>query len=194
MSNIVRLDGILWEVSGYSNHIIPLCPKHRIELEEVDPFGHIASSTYRGSCRVLSCQACEETYTIPRQFNREVRYVSETVEAKKRKQIKALNLDEEAVPLASDKASNDDYFVKALLTKSNTGLRLVVYAGEKGQADKTQIFVEPEIKRLSFDQNNLNPSEVFLKFEAEFADGIKHTVERKNTEKKVAPGKKKAAI
>jgi hypothetical protein len=35
----------------------------------------------------------------------------------------------------------------------------------------TQIFVEPEIRRLAFDQKDLHPNDVFTKVEATFIDG-----------------------
>lgn len=99
------------------------------------------------------------------------------------KKMKFINLDDEALPLASDKKFSDDnkFFVTSLLTKSKTGLRLVVYAGKKGLADKTQIFVEPEIKRLAFDQNNVHPTDIFTKLEATFLDGSTVTQKKKKS-------------
>lgn len=94
--------------------------------------------------------------------------------------MKVLNLDDEAIPLADDKVKTKDgkFFVVANLNESKTGKRLVVYAGEKGKQNKTQIFVEPEIKRLSFDQNDLHPTDVFTKLEATFSDGTKVSIRR----------------
>jgi hypothetical protein len=58
------------------------------------------------------------------------------------------------------------------------GQRLVVYAGEKGRKEKTQVFVEPDIKRLAFDQNDIHPSEVFVKLEATFRDGTQISMKK----------------
>ena len=71
------------------------------------------------------------------------------------------------------------FFATATLTKSKVGLRLVVYAGERGSAKKTQIFVEPDIKRLAFDQTNMHPNEVFAELEATFIDGHKASMRKK---------------
>jgi hypothetical protein len=76
--------------------------------------------------------------------------------------MKVLNLDDEAMPVAKEKVTSKDgkYFITAQLMESKRGLQAVIYAGEKGSAKKTQIFIEPEVKRLAFDQKDLNPSEV----------------------------------
>jgi hypothetical protein len=64
--------------------------------------------------------------------------------------------------------------------KSKVGERLVIYAGERGKTNKTQIFVEPRIKRLAFDQKDAHPSDVFLKVEATFEDGSSASMKRKS--------------
>jgi len=91
-----------------------------------------------------------------------------------------INIDNEATPIAESKVSSKDnrFFVVSRLMESKTGLRLVVYAGEKGKKEKTQIFVEPEIKRLSFDQKDQHPTDVFTKLEAIFSDGTKVSQEK----------------
>ena len=92
--------------------------------------------------------------------------------------MKFINLDDEAIPIAESKVSSKDnkYFVTAILTESKVGQRLVIYAGEKGKNEKTQIFIEPEIKRLAFDQNDTHPSDVFVVVEGTFKDGTKMSI------------------
>jgi hypothetical protein len=99
--------------------------------------------------------------------------------------MKFINLDDEAIPLAEYKINSktEKYFITALLTDSKVGHRLVVYAGEKGKKEKTQIFVEPEIKRLAFDQNNLHPKEIFVALEAIFDDGSSASIYKKKSKK-----------
>lgn len=95
--------------------------------------------------------------------------------------MKTLNLDDEAVPLAKDRidpSEESPYWIEARLVESKTGRRLVIYAGEKGRKGKTQIFVEPEIQRLSFDHADRHPSEIFLKVEATFDSGYKSTMSK----------------
>ena len=93
--------------------------------------------------------------------------------------MKFINFDDEAIPIAIDKIpKNSEYFVTSLLTKSKIGLRLVVYAGKRGSDSKTQLFVEPEIKRLAFDQKDLHPTDVFTMVEATFEDGTKAKIQK----------------
>jgi len=129
----------------------------------------------------LSCSECSEYHKLPRQYNDEKRYVIDKIDSKVFKGMKVLNIDNEAVPLVEKKVSSEDgkYFVTALLTESKVGLRLVIYAGEKGKKEKTQIFVEEEIKRLAFDQNDLHPTDVFTKIEATFKDNSKASINKK---------------
>jgi hypothetical protein len=118
---------------------------------------------------------------IPRDFSDERQYVIDRIDAMVFKNMKLLNLDDEAVPIAESKAhSRDDkYFVTSRLMQSKRGLQLVVYAGEKGKPEKTQIFVEPEVRRLEFDRKNLHPNEVFLAVEAIFDDGSSHSIKKR---------------
>lgn len=120
---------------------------------------------FLSEAKYLRCEECKKGYSIPRNWENEQQYVLDKVDSKLFKGIKFINLDDEAIPIAEDKKSSRDnkFFITSLLTKSKTGLRLIVYAGEKGKKEKTQIFVEPDIKRLAFDQKDLHPNEVFTK-------------------------------
>lgn len=51
---------------------------------------------------------------------------------------------------------------------------------KKGVKEKTQIFVEPKIKRLAFDQKDLHPTDIFTKLEATFSDGTKASQTKTN--------------
>ncbi len=159
---LIRIDKIKWHIERglRGRRVQPLCPIHSMRLK---------GSDYD---RVLMCEDCPKSYQIPRNLENERRYVLNRIDANIFKGMKVLNLDDGAIPLAESKNSGDDkYFVASVLTVSKTGKRLVVYAGEKGKKEKTQILVEPEIKRLAFDQNNLHPNDVFTKLEATFSDG-----------------------
>jgi len=177
--NLYRFDGVLWEGDRSPT---PLCPKHRLEM---DSYSYDDESPYVYDH--LRCEECSKDYVIPRDLSDEQKYLVRKLRAKNYlKDIKVLNLDDEAIPIAESKATSKDkkYFVKALLTESKVGQRLVVYAGERGKKDKTQIFIEPSIKRLAFDQNNIHPSDVFLKLEATFNDGDKSSINKSKHRKK----------
>lgn len=161
------IDGIKWHVQ--SRQAQPLCPKHYLRLSLV------INESYM--CK-LKCAECKDLYEMPREFTKQKQYIIDKIDSKIFKKMKYINLDNEAIPIAESKITSKDnkYFTTALLTDSKVGLRLVVYAGKKGQNHKTQIFVEPDIKRLAFDQNDIHPSEVFLKLEGTFNDGTKASI------------------
>lgn len=169
----IIIDGIKWHVQYLSaEYTKPLCPKH-----------HLTLSLELNNPNVcwLKCQECENNYTVPREYNTQKNYIIDKLNSKEFKKMKFINLDDEFIPIAEDKTDSKDdrYFVKAILTESKVGQRLVVYAGEKGKKDKAQIFVEPEIKRLAFDQTDLHPSDVFLKLEGTFDDGTSASIKKK---------------
>ena len=179
----ITIDKIKWWVSTGMNGVRysqPLCPIHDLRLRPIKDL-YSRDYNYMSNSHSLKCEDCGKLHIIPRKLSSEQQYVIDKVDAKVFKSMKFINLDNEAIPIAEDKKSSKDgkYFVTALLTESKTGKRLVVYAGERGKKEKTQIFVEPEIKRLSFDQKDLHPTEVFTKLEATFSDGVKHTLEKK---------------
>lgn len=173
---LLRLNGILWGVShtiGRGMVVKPLCPIHRLRI--------YPNPTWDNFAQVLYCEECKKPYSIPRTYEDQKTYVRDKIYAKNLKNLPILNLDDEAIPLAEAKVKTKDekFFVVANLNESKTGKRLVVYVGEKGKPNKTQIFVEPEIRRLSFDQKDIHPLDVFIKLEATFPDGTTAETDRK---------------
>jgi hypothetical protein len=169
MTQKVRIDGIDWYISD-NRTVQPICPIHHLRMRSAG-----------GSDRLIKCQDCEGKVCLPRSLYSETLYVLDRMDAKVFKGMKVLNLDDEALPIAEAKVSSEDekYFVTARLMESKVGLRLVVYAGEKGKSEKTQIFIEPAIKRLAFDQKDTHPTDVFIALEATFADGTKSSIMKK---------------
>jgi hypothetical protein len=166
----------LWTKDDGSRGTQPFCLKHNIRMYPQET----SYQKYSWEYNHLKCTECKSLLQLPRTLNDEKQYILDKVESKILKSIKFINLDDEALPIAESKIPKDSkYFVTSVLTKSKVGLRLIVYAGENGKAEKTQIFVEPEIRRLAFDQTNLHPADVFTKVEATFADGTKANIEKK---------------
>lgn len=172
---LYRLDGVLW-TGGITPR--PFCPRHKLEM---DAYTYDEGDPEEYKYDHLRCEECEEDYVIPRDITAEKQYIGRKLRSLELKDIKVLNLDDEAVPIAEDKIISEDkkFFVKAILTKSKVGQRLIIYAGERGKKEKTQIFVEPKIKRLAFDQKDLHPKDVFLKVEAIFDDGSSSAIKSK---------------
>lgn len=179
MDNHVRIDKVNWWV--YTDklgirRVQPLCPMHSLRMY---PSRH-SHMHYDSEAILLKCEDCPNLHTIPRSYGKEERYVLDRIDAKIFKGMKVLNLDDEAIPVAKDEtvSKNSKYFITSQLMQSKSGLRLVVYAGEKGKKEKAQIFVEPDIKRLAFDQKDLHPADIFTSLEATFADNIKTSIKK----------------
>jgi hypothetical protein len=174
----IIVDSIKWWISENASGVRfsqPICPIHNLRLYPVEDI-HSTEINYDRRSKSLKCEECEKVYSIPRGFLMEKQYVINKIDAMIFKGMRFINLDDQALPIAKEEIKSGDskYFVTSLLTESKTGLRLVVYAGKRGSDKKTQIFVEPEIKRLAFDQKDLHPTDVFTELEATFADGGKH--------------------
>lgn len=185
---IIRIDGIKWVIE-YGNPT-PLCPDHNLRMTPY-PEGMVEVATYGVTRNMLPDEAskvkCAEGphyFPIPRSFAEEKKYVIDRIDAKEFKDMEVVDLDGELTPIAKERIASEDgrYFVTTQLMESKRGLQVVVYAGEKGKTEKTQIFVEPEIKRLAFDQKNLHPNDVFVKLKATFDDGSSHTMTNKAKE------------
>lgn len=182
---IVLLDGVKWwmtkDTTG-SRITVPLCIQHNLRLRGIpgQTFNRLNRRVIHYDAHQSQNLKCDEDgghiIKIPRTLENEELYVLNKVDAPIFAQMKVLNLDDEVIPVASEELKDTDYWVKAKVTKSKSGTRLIVWAGDKSAKNKTQLFVEPSIKRLSFDQNDDHPLEVFAKVEATFAGGIVTTL------------------
>lgn len=174
---LVRIDGIKWhDLQEGQSHVLrvkyleALCPTHSLRLT---PSGGLYGNTYH----------CAEggsghTLTVPRSYPQQRKYVVDKMDALLFSEMSVINLDDEAIPVASESLKDTDYWVKAKVTESKSGTRLIVWAGSKKAKNKAQLFVEPELKRLSFDQNDDHPTEVFAKVEATFVDEVKGSIKQ----------------
>lgn len=187
---IVRIDGIKWWVyksAAGARTTQPLCPDHDLRMKPAPDLirrngRYEHDSTY--NAKKLRCAEGDHDIVIPRKYSDEEQYIIDRIDAKVFKGMRVVDLDGELTPISKEKLKSEDgkYFVTSQLMQSQRGLQLVVYAGEKGSSKKTQIFIEPEIKRLAFDQKDLNPTEVFVEMKAIFFDGTSHEVKGKNND------------
>lgn len=177
---IIRIEGIKWWIQGSRSARIPvpLCPDHNLRMTPVPVEINSYSSGTTYNARRLECAEGPHFFELGRRFDEQKIYVLNRIDAKVFEKMEVVDLDGELTPIAKEKinSKNNKYFIMAQLMESKRGIQLVVYAGEKGKPDKTQIFIEPEIKRLAFDQRNLNPNDIFLELKATFNDGSSHTI------------------
>jgi len=182
---LIIVDKVKWLVNKrlrILGEIQPICPKHNMRLYPIaEYFDENTGRTIRqvSVSRRLKCEEANvHVLTIPRGYKAQQQYVIDKLDAKAFAQMKVLNIDDEAIPVAKEELKDSDYWVRAKVTESKSGLRLIVWAGQKSNKNKAQLFVEPSLKRMSFDQNDDHPTEVFAKVEATFVDGIKSVIKK----------------
>ena len=166
-----KTKGVKWRVPVDRSWrgVSPICPNDNLDLS-------LIRNNYN-DCH-FKCPECNKEYTFPFEHTELQTYIINKLKSIILKNTKFINLDNEIIPISESKDKSDDekYFVIAKLVRAKNGLSLVVYAGEQGSNDKTQLFIEPEINRLSFDPDNINPSDIFVKLEAKFRNGSTHTI------------------
>lgn len=168
---LLLIDGIAWQISRSINGVYratPICPIHRMELDVPGPYS-----------RTLKCPDCEKRYEIPKDYCNENKYAIEKYKAIIRQSWSLIDVDGVLTPVTKkEKIGKREYFCTAQVRDSKRGPQVVIYAGKKGRSGKSQIFITPEERRLSFDQNDINPADIFTKITAEFDDGVKHVIEK----------------
>ncbi len=107
--------------------------------------------------------------------------ISRRINSKKYQEAEYFDIDGYLVPASKEKqvrAKNGGYGVTAQVKHSERkGDQIVIYAGKKGLKGKSQIFIDPTYGKLTFDQSDINPKDIFVKLEATFRDGSKATIE-----------------
>lgn len=182
----IWVDGIKWWVFPGTNGIRnfqAICPEHNLRLRPVIRSEY--SSTYRRSVSLsesraneLECLEGNHRLKLPREYGKQEKYVGDKIDAQFFEKMTFINLDDAAIPVAKEQLKDSDYWVRAKVTDSKSGTRLIVWAGSKAKKNKTQLFVEPSLKRLSFDQNDDHPTEVFTKVEATFVDNEQTVIKK----------------
>lgn len=101
-------------------------------------------------------------------------------ESKNLKDADIVDLDGYQVPIvkAVPPEKDSEYWAEVRINDTKRGKQLVVYAGKRGDADKTQMFLDLENDKITFDQNNMHPNDVFTKVTADFRSGKSATLEQ----------------
>jgi hypothetical protein len=161
---------------------IAYCPEHRMRLEIALARGGLAQQTTSASGHAsLICPTDGKHFPIPNQsfWILQHRFLA-ALEAADLKEAEIVDVDGYQVPIAKAEPPSKDseYWAQVRINDTKRGKQLVVYAGKRGAHDKTQIFIDPENDKISFDQNNTHPNDVFTKLTAEFDSGKKTTMEQ----------------
>jgi hypothetical protein len=169
--------GLLWQPT--TGGIFVYCPEHRIKLDLSDGVNEYSQDISYTDDRYLVCPDDGKRFplegidlaTLRRRFN-------SVLEAVNFKDAEIVSLDGYQVPIAKvDAPKDNEYWVQARINDTKQGKQLVVYAGKRGDRDKAQMFLDVENDKLTFDQNNMHPNDVFVKVIAEFRSGRSVTME-----------------
>lgn len=185
----VVIDKIKWFIYPLNTGgrgVQPLCPEHHIRLRFVnrDIFDQRLRRTVpAGESKAVELECAEgHIFKLPRMFSEEKVYVLDRIDALTFANVTYVYLDDIAVPVAVQEIKDKDspIWVRTKVTVSKSGLRLIVWAGDKSKKSKAQLFIDPTVQRLGFDQNDDHPTEVFAKVEATFAKGVKVKIEKRD--------------
>jgi uncharacterized protein YbaR (Trm112 family) len=159
------------------------CPEHRMRLDIITQRGHAASQDSTVSSPHLHLMCPKDQKTFPIQNNSFWKYQDHfkaALEAASLKDADIVDIDGYQVPIAKSRPPQEDseYWVEARINDTKRGKQLVVYAAKRGTHDKAQIFVDLEHDKITFDQNNMHPNDVFMKLTGEFDSGKKVAMEQ----------------
>jgi hypothetical protein len=172
---------LLWDAEGADAYAY--CPEHRMKLEIMDNLGNLWSQDNPPTTvhLYLLCPTDEKRFPLPNNsFWVLQRRFDAALESASLKDAEIVDVDGYQVPIAkaTPPAKDKEYWAEVRINDTKRGKQLVVYAGKRGSSDKTQIFIDPENDKISFDQNNIHPNDVFTKVIAEFDSGKKTTMEQ----------------
>ena len=174
---------LLWQEVGHGHGPYAYCPEHRMRLDIVLNSGGRASqdmSVVGHAHSRLVCPKDEKVFPLPvGGFFALQRHFQAAIEAVDLQDAEIMDIDGYQIPIAKVEPpeKDDQYWLQARINDTKRGKQLVVYAGKRGDRDKAQMFLDLENDKITFDQNNLHPNDVFTRVVAEFRDGRKTTME-----------------
>lgn len=150
-----------------------ICAKHKLAVDE-----KFFESVYDPRpTKKLKCPEGPHTIVLDRTPREVKEYIRSKIESKKYQEAKYFDIDGYLIPASKEakvKTKSGDYFVTTqVMNSEKKGEQIVIYAGKKGAKYKSQIFIDPKHGKITFDQNDINPKDVFVKIEATFHDGSK---------------------
>lgn len=164
-----------WVVNGRTAEL--LCPNDKTPMREVkDPFRLVIDQSSE-----VTCPDCNFEYSFNAPFQTVKQDVARLLDAKKYQKMEIIDIDGMGTPILKKKVTTKDgnFFASVQINESKRGPQLVIYAGKKGLKAKSQIFITPETKKMSFDHKDIKPTDIFTKVTAEFDDGSVNEIKRK---------------
>lgn len=167
--------GVFWSLEGITNHgpiVRARCPNDRCELN--------MNSKYR---TLLSCPKCDFKITLDKSYYEKQEDAAKIMNSDYWKDAEIVNIDGEMIKINKEVIKDSDYWIEAKVSKSIKGVKqLMVLVGSKKETDKTQLFLDIDNEKLSFDQKDKHPKEILAKVTAEFKES-KSEIELKEEKK-----------
>lgn len=159
--------GLHWVVNYDINgnpYYLALCPKQRCNCGLVKSKEKYSIGEYK-----YSCVKCDFKITLNKSIEEKSDEFEKIFESLRYKDAEIINIDGELIRVQREEQTDDDYWIDAKISKNKKGdVQLMILAGSRKTKDKTQLFLDPQNERLSFDQNNDHPTKVFSEVVAKF--------------------------
>ncbi len=138
---------------------IALCPKQRCNCKLVKQHGPYSRGEYK-----YECIRCDFKIILAKDITELGKDVLGVLESYEYQDAEIVNIDGDLIRVFREEKNDDNYWVDVKISKNKKNeVQLMVLAGNKENKDKTQLFFDPNIEKISFDQNNDHPSDVFVK-------------------------------
>ncbi len=168
-------EGVFWSVDALTARrpiVKARCPVDKCELN-IDP-------KYKSH---LSCPKCDLQIRLNKSFYEKKDDALKIMQSNYFKDAEIVNIDGEMIKINKEVIKDSDYWIEAKVSKSIKGVKqLMILIGSRKEKDKTQLFIDIDNEKLSFDQNNKHPKEILTKVVATFKD-TESKIERKRVNK-----------
>lgn len=160
-------EGLNWVIDYDMNdnaYPLALCPKQKCNCKLIKSKEQYSIGEYK-----YHCIKCDFKITLNKAIEDKGNDFLNVLESLKYKDVEIINIDGELIRVQREEKKDGDYWVDVKISKNKKDeLQLMVLAGSKKSKDKVQLFLDPQNERLSFDQNNDHPREIFAKVIATF--------------------------
>lgn len=167
-----------------TGNYIALCPTHCRRLEVwTKSWGAMQQETNAVPQLYLICP--EDNVRFPlfgNTFSDMVRRYGNYQEAISLKGAKIYDLDNVYTPVlkVAPKPKDNRFSIQVEIDTTPQGKKMVIYAADRQQDGKSQIFIDPPTDKVSFDSNDIHPNMIFSKVEATFKNNKSSVLEDKS--------------
>ncbi len=170
------IENILNPFSNFEDtKAVPVCPNPACHCYLVKSTESYSIGEYK-----YKCINCNFKITLDKSIEEKTIDFLKIKESFKFKNAEIINIDGELIKIKNEHKTDDDYWVDVKISKNKKNeVQLMILAGSKKNKDKTQLFLEPKNEKLTFDQNNDHPLQVFTKVVAKFKNSSSEIKENK---------------